>query len=140
MSREKMIAVHNRLDQEVISNGKLDLIDEIVTADFVWHSPPGPDLCGPEALKQYMAAARAAFPDTNSTVEDRFVEGDRLVVRVVLRGTHRGEFMGIPATGRQVSFAGISIHRFAGDRIQESWNCLDNLGLLQQLGGIPSPT
>ncbi len=139
MSAEKMIATHRRFDEEVITQGRLEVIGEIFTPDCVFHNPPGPDLIGPESVRQLMAQSRAAFPDVYSTVEDRFVAGDKVVVRGVLRGTHRGEFMGLPATGRPMSLAFVAIHRFVGDRIQESWNLMDNLGMLQQLGAIPSP-
>ena len=74
---------------------------------------------------------------TNLTVEDRIVEGERIAVRWTMHGTHQGDFQGIPPTGKAVTVTGIAIHRFAGAQIQESWDCYDALGLLQQLGAIP---
>jgi predicted ester cyclase len=139
MSTDEMIAVHRRFDEQVITQGRLELLDEIFTPDCVYHNPPGPDLIGPESVRQLMAQSRAAFPDVYSAVDDRFVAGDKLVVRGVLRATHKGEFMGLHATGKRMSLDFLAIHRFVGDRIKESWNLIDNLGMLQQLGAIPSP-
>ena len=82
---------------------------------------------------------RHAFPDTQFTVDERIVDGNRIAVRWMMRGTHQGEFQGIPPTGKAVTVTGIAIHRFAGNQIQESWDCYDALGLLQQLGVIPTP-
>jgi len=131
------IAIHRRYNDEVINQGNLDLIDTIFTADYVDHLSGGPDIPGPAGLKQFVGMFRGSFPDAQFTVEDRIVEGDRIAVRWMMRGTHQGEFQGIPPTGTSVTVSGIAIHRFAGDQIQESWDYFDALGLLQQLGAIP---
>ncbi len=138
-SRADLVALHCRYNDDVLSAGNLDLIDELFAPDYVAHAPPSPDRHGPAALKEFVAACRAAFPDLLFTVEDRRVEGDRIAVRWTARGTQRGEFMGVPPTGRQVTISGIAIHRVAAGRIAESWDYIDNLGLLQQLGAIDGP-
>jgi steroid delta-isomerase-like uncharacterized protein len=137
-SSADLIALHRRYNDDVLNAGNLDLIDALFAADYVGHAPPGPDRLGPAALKGFVAETRAAFPDLLFTVEDRRVDGDGLMARWTARGTHRGAFMGVPATGRQVIISGIAIHRFAAGQIVESWDYMDDLGLLLQLGAIPT--
>lgn len=130
-----------RPHREVFNHGNLAAADEIFAPDFVWHSPGiPPDLPkGPEGVKRFAAGLRTAFPDYQLTAEDTVAEGDRVVNRWVMRGTHRGEFMGVPATGKQLTVSGIDIFRIAGGKIVENRQELDVLGLLQQLGVIPRP-
>jgi predicted ester cyclase len=78
-----------------------------------------------------------AFPDLHFTIEDQIAEGDKVVNRVTARGTHLGDFRGIPPTGKQVTVAGITIDRIAGGKLVESWTSWDFLGILQQLGVVP---
>jgi steroid delta-isomerase-like uncharacterized protein len=139
MTSVDKVAVHRRYNDEVINQGNLDLIDTIFTPDYVDHFSGGPDIPGPAGLKQFVGMFRGSFPDAQFTVEDRIVEENRIAVRWRMHGTHRGDFQGIPPTGNLVTITGIAIHRFAGDQIQESWDCYDALGLLQQLGAIPAP-
>jgi predicted ester cyclase len=82
---------------------------------------------------------RAALPDVQIHIRDMVVEGERVAVRVVLEGTHAGDGLGTKATNRRVQVAGIVIVRIVDGRIVEGWNSWDQLGLLQQLGGLPSP-
>ena len=137
MSKEHMLKVHDLLNDEMYNKGNLDVTGEIYAADYLSHAPPGPDLTGHEAQRQHVSAIRAGFPDIDYAVDDRFTAGDRLVVRWTARGTHQGKFMGIPPTGKRITITGITIHRFAGGKIQESWNNWDALGMLRQLGVIP---
>jgi steroid delta-isomerase-like uncharacterized protein len=88
------------------------------------------------AMKQMMPAFWTALPDMRYTVEDLIAEGDKVVVRFTFRATHRGEFLGVPATGKVVTVTGISISRLAGGKVVEEWAEEDHLGLLQQLGAI----
>ena len=134
-----LIDLHRRYNDDVINQGNLDLVDELFTPDYVDHTPPGPDLQGRDGIRQFVTMLRSAFPDAHFTVEDRIVEGNTLVARWTMRGTHQGEFAGVPATGKPVVLTGIAIHRFGDDQIQESWDYYDALGLLQQLGAIPAP-
>ncbi len=89
--------------------------------------------------RMYMTAVLAAFPDLHVTPEDVIAEGDSVVARLTSRGTHQGEFQGIPPTGKQITLTGIEVFRIADGTIAERWGEFDFLGLLQQLGVIPSP-
>ncbi|MEZ4725925.1 MAG: ester cyclase [Caldilineaceae bacterium] len=90
-----------------------------------------------EALKQHIAGAEAAFPHYEMITEDLIAEGDKVVVRFTMRATHQGDFMGIPATGRQVNVPGIIIYRIADGKIVEHWMHFDALAMMQQLGVQP---
>ena len=138
MSAEQLTAIHRRYNDEVINQGNLDLIDEIFTPNYVDHAHASPELHGPAGLKQFLTTFRTAFPDGHFTVEDRLVDGNRLVARWTMRGTHHGAFGGLPPTGKAVTITGIAIHRFVDDKIEESWDYYDALGLLQQLGAMPT--
>jgi len=99
--------------------------------------PPGiPE--GFEGRKMFYSAMLAAFPDVQARVEDVFAEGDKLVTRWSVRGTHQGDMMGIPPTGKQISVGGIAIDRFENEQSVEHWEVFDQMGLMQQLGVIPS--
>lgn len=141
MSAQENKRVVRRLLEEVMSGGKLGLLDELVAADYVDHDPANPpDLpAGREGLKQLVSGYRAAFPDVKMTVEDQIAQGDKVVTRWTARGTHKGDLMGISATGKQVTITGIFIDRVAGGKLVESWANWDTLGMLQQLGAVPEP-
>ena len=111
---------------------------ELVAADFVGHFPGQPALEGLEAYRQFGSQYFSAFPDLQITPEDLIAEGDKVTMRYAWRGTHKGELMGIPATGKQVVTSGISILRVANGKIAEQWDSFDNLGMLQQIGVIPT--
>jgi predicted ester cyclase len=81
---------------------------------------------------------RSAFPDFHATIDDIIAEGDKVVLRQTWTGTHKGEFMGIPPTGKRVSFGVIDIIRVDGDKCVEHWGQMDNAGLMQQLGAVPT--
>ncbi len=139
MSLEENKAIERRFIEEVVNKGELAVIDELCAANFVDHSaPPGvaPDR---EGYKQFFAMTHSAFPDFHSTLEDMFAEGDKVVQRFTARGTHKGEFMGIPPSGKQVTITGIAIHRITGGKIVEDWVNMDMLGMMQQLGVVPPP-
>ena len=124
--------------EEVWNQGNLDAIDELFAADVILHEAPPGALSGAEGVKQVVAGYRAAFPDLHFTIEDLIAEGDRVVNRWSLTGTHKGELMGIPPSGKQVTSTGISIVRIADGKIVEIWGASDQLGLMQQLGAVPS--
>lgn len=128
-----------RRDFEAMFNeGDLAVVDELYDPNFVGHAPPQP-IRGREGLMQMVTMFRKAFPDLQLTVEDQVAEGDRVASRWTARGTHRGEFMGVPPTGRQGTITGITINRWVGARVVEGWTNLDLLGVLQQLGALPTP-
>lgn len=94
---------------------------------------------GLAAIQEWVATLDAGFPDRNLTIDDVVAEGDRVVVRTTLSGTHQGEMQGIPATGNSVTQPSISIFRLANGKIAEGWFATDNLSMMQQLGVIPAP-
>lgn len=139
MSEHNKALVRRGVEQ-VWNGANFDAADEIVAHDFVVHaSRPGNEIHGSEGAKQYFAMLHQAFPDLKFTIDDHIAEGDRVVTRWSARGTHKGEFQGIPPTGKEVTLSGIDIDRIAGGKIVECWMNLDELGLLQQLGVIPAP-
>ncbi len=114
-----------------------DAVDELYAADLVWHEPDQ-DVRGSEEAKQFLGMYLSAFPDVRVTVEDVIAEGDKVVTRWTIRGTHQGEIEEFgPPTGRQVEIKGITIHRIEGGKIVEEWERYDNLSVMQQLGFVP---
>lgn len=138
MSPDANKALVRRFIEEVINQGNLDLIDELVAPDSVYRGP-GMEVPGPAGLKQVFVMLRGAFPDWSETVEELIAEGDRGVFRVTGRGTQTGAFMGIPPTGRAVTMAGIDIVQLKDGHFVAHWANFDQFGLLQQLGVIPAP-
>jgi steroid delta-isomerase-like uncharacterized protein len=126
-------ALVRRFYEEVYNRGNLAALPELLTPSFVAHLGADPRAIGPIGMKQALARLLTAFPDLVVTVEGQTAEGDQVVARWTLQGTHRGEWRGIAPTRRRVSLAGITIFRLAGDRIVESWETADELGLLQQI-------
>jgi steroid delta-isomerase-like uncharacterized protein len=127
-----------RFYEDVMTRGDLAAVDELLTADFVDHEegPPGtPE--GIEGVKFFVTTFREAFPDLQVTIEDTIESGDRLAIRATMRGTHDGELMGVPPSGRSVELGMIDIVRVEGDRVAEHWGATDNLSLMQQIGAIP---
>ena len=139
MSAQENKALVRRFVDEVQSKGNADLIDEICSAEFVNHSaPPGiPTDC--EGIKIVTAMFRGAFPDSYFTVEDMVAEGDKVATRKTFHGTHEGEFIGIPPSGRSVSMGLIDIVRISEGRVVEHWSMGDTLGMMRQLGVVPQP-
>jgi predicted ester cyclase len=117
-----------------------EAFDAVCTTTFVLHDPMAPPGLppGPQGLKDYAYVPFfAAFPDMQITIEDQIAEGDKAAVRVTIRGTHQGDFMGIAPTGKHVTITAIGIYRVEEGKIAETWQNLDTLGLMQQLGAIP---
>jgi steroid delta-isomerase-like uncharacterized protein len=112
------------------------LVDQMVAPGAVFHGLPDSD--GPEGQKRRIDRLNTACPDGHFSIEDLIAEGDKVVARWTFRGTHRGEYFGIPPTGKQVALTGITIYGITVGKIQEAWTNLDALGLMQQLGVIPS--
>ena len=114
-----------------------DIIDEVYAPDLVWHEPDQ-DIQGTEQAKQFIAMYKTAFPDLKTTIEDEIAEGDRVVTRWTLRGTHQGEIEEFgPPTGRRMELKGITINRIEGGKIAEEWEIFDTLSMLKQLGLAP---
>jgi steroid delta-isomerase-like uncharacterized protein len=128
-----------RFDEEVWEKRNLDVLDELVAEDFVYHNPslPVPDIPGRTAFKALLTGLLKAFPDLRTAADDVIAEGDRVVGRVTFSGTHKGDFMGVPATGKSVTWSAIVILRIADGKICEEWINADLLGLMRQLGAVP---
>jgi len=123
--------IYRRFVDEVLNGGDLSALPRYSTVDFVDHRHP--EASGIEGNQKFLASMFAAFPDIRFTVEDMIAEGDRVVVRFIIRGTQRGEFMGIPPTGKQVQWSGINIGRFENGKVVELWGESDQPGLMRQL-------
>jgi len=135
---EKNKRIARRVFEDVQSQGNQALIQELVTEDYVGHTPIG-DIHGPEGAKQFTSMLRAGFPDFQVMVEAQISEGDLVATRWTSRGTHNGEFQGVPPTGKRMSMSGMTIFRIANDKLVEGWTQPDLLGMMQQLGLVPLP-
>ena len=137
MSEEENKAMVSRVIEEATNKRNLAVFDELVSPYFVDHEA-GPEPGGPEGEKALLSTITEAFPDWRWDVEDMMAEGDKVITRYVARGTHRGEFMGAAPTGEEVAVSGINIVRLQDGKIVESWGNSDQLGMLRQIGVVPS--
>ena len=135
MSEENKALAH-RWNQ--IFEGDFAIADDIIADDCVYHDGPPDLLPGPDGVKEWAIMIRSGFIDLRITEEDFIAEGDKVVGRFVAQGTHQGEFMGVRATGNTITISGINIMRIADGKIVEHWVNYDALGLMQQIGAIPS--
>ena len=140
MSEENKALAH-RFHMDIFQQGNLVVVDHLISPNFVWHAQGTPPewTQGPQGVRRAAAVVRAAYPDLDFTHEDTLAEGDRVMIRWTMRGTHNGPFMGTPPTGKSVTVTGIDVFRIAGGQIVELWQNFDQLGMLQQLGVIPTP-
>ena len=125
-----------RFMDEVWNQMNPEAVDRFVAPDMIDHSGQG---SAREGVKRAVRLFASAFPDWSTTIEDLIAEGDKVVMRGVATGTHRGVFMGIPPTGKRITVPGIHVMRIADGRIVEHWAQGDYLGMMQQLGVIPQP-
>jgi steroid delta-isomerase-like uncharacterized protein len=121
-----------------VNAGDMGVIDEVLAEDMIEHEPiaPTPDR---EGVRQFFAMARAGFPDMRMTSSHMVEEGDLVMIHGLMEGTHRGEFMGIPATGREIAVPFADVCRFRDGLIAEHWGVLDSGLMMQQLGLAPPP-
>ena len=141
MSAKEIKALERRLYEEC-NKGKaaaMAVIDELYATDLVYHSSTGRNIRGIKDYKQHVSDMYSAFPDFHFTIDDMVVEGDKVAVRLTATGTHKGEFRGIPPTNKKVTMWEIQIDRVAGGKFVEGWSRYDTLGLMRQLGLIPTP-
>ena len=131
--------VARRFFTEVWGSGSEAVAQELLADSYVGHMTGNPAALDRAGWLEFFRAFRTAFPDAQFTIEDMIGEGDRVALRLTMRGTHRGVFNGIPPTGRTVQVTGVSIERVVDGRIVEGWVTNDALGMLQQLGVIPPP-
>ncbi len=132
-TEEKNKAIFRRYVEELSNQGNLELADEIFDS-YLAHQPDGSVLeRGPENVKRFQAEFRAAFHNFHATVEDQIAEGDKVVTRWKMRGTHQGEFRGMAPSGKEVEINGIGIFRFSSEgKVVESWDSYDQLNLMRQ--------
>ncbi len=133
------VAGGGALDTAAVVAGNIDAVDAYIAPDFISHNLPPGQAHGPEGIKQALRGLHSAFPDLDATLDDLIAEGDKVVARYTIRGTHAGLFLGIAGTGKRVTLAAIGIYRLADGKFVESWVQMDTLGLLQQLGVVPAP-
>ena len=139
MGTQENKASATRFLDEVINKGNVAVVDELSGANFVDHqAPPGvpPTV---EGIKGYITMFRAAFPDLHYTLEDSIAEGDRVVQRATAHGTMKGDFMGMPASGKSATWSEIHITRYENGKAIEHWAVVDQLGMLTQLGFAQAP-
>ncbi len=139
MSTEADMARLQRLGDEVLTRHNLAVLDGIFHADYVENEPPPGMGPGRDRLRQWLAGWIAAFPDVQWTLEEQIADGDRVWSRSIWQGTQRGPFLGFPSTGKNVIVAAWTIDRLADGKIAESRIIMVTLGLIQQLGVIPTP-
>ena len=137
MSEENK-ALDRRIYEEVWGALNLDNLEKYIAADYVDHNelpglPPGR-----EGVKAMVNMFASAYSDMNLVIEDQIAEGDKVVTRWSSTATHTGELFGVPATGKQIKVTGITISRFEGGKVVESWGEYDSMGTMQQLGVVPS--
>ena len=126
-----------RFYREVIGEGRLDAVDEICSEDFVEHEEFPGLTADREGVKQFTQLFRGGFPDLHVQVDEVLECGDKIVARVRFRGTHQGEFMGVPASGRPIDVPCIDIVRVVDGKAAEHWGITDAMAMMQQIGAIP---
>jgi steroid delta-isomerase-like uncharacterized protein len=132
-------ALNKRFNEEVFNQKNMASFEELVADDIVDHEPIPGLPSGKEGVRQFLQMMWSAFPDMTATIEDEAVEGDRVWSRTKFRGTHKGDFMGIPATGQQVQVESIDVVRVRDGKAIEHWGVTDMAGLMMQLGVLPPP-
>jgi steroid delta-isomerase-like uncharacterized protein len=136
MSEARNKAIIDKFIEEVINQNRMDRADDLVAKDFVELDPLPGQRQGREGLKEMLGMMRAAFPDIRWGVEEMVAEGDTVVTRFTWTGTHQGAFLGVPATGKNVSVKGVVIDQLVGGKMSKSRILMDSLGMMQQLGAI----
>lgn len=119
---------------EAMDAREFDRLDEYLAEDFVEHNPASEDIHGPEGYKEFLAMFDGGFPDARHITEDILAEGDKIVQRNRLIGSHEGEFMGIEPTGNEIDVPAIVIYRIEDGKIAEQWVQSDMMGMMEQLG------
>jgi steroid delta-isomerase-like uncharacterized protein len=139
MSVENNISIGRKFFEVVLSKGDWAEGDRLMTPDIVMHHPSSPEpIRGADAVKGFLSAFRAGFPDINLSVELAFADEKMVAVRWRARGTHTAPLFGIPPSGKSMNVVGTSIFHIENGKIVEDWVSEDTLGLMQQLGVIPA--
>ncbi|MBO3749427.1 ester cyclase [Streptosporangiaceae bacterium NEAU-GS5] len=138
-SAEESKAVVKRFYQELWTEGRLEVADELFAPNFIGHAPGNGLTRGPEGVKELVGGWRAGVPDMVLEIHAQYAEGSRCVTRFTGRGTHQGFWLGVPATGKEVSLSGIAVTRVIDGQVVSDWGEFDVMGLLQQLGVVKRP-
>ena len=131
-------ALAHRWHMDIFHAGKLEVADEILGPGFVFHMP-NTDVAGVDGTKQLATAFRTAFPDLRITHEDAVAAGNRVAIRWTARGTHRGDFQGVPPSGKAIQLRGADFYRIEHGKIAEAWIDYNVFEILQQMGALPAP-
>jgi steroid delta-isomerase-like uncharacterized protein len=127
-------AVYRRFIQEVFNEGRLDMLEQLLSPSYIYQDAPPGTPPNAEGIKQVVANARTAFPDLKVAIEDLVGEGDKVCARLTTSGTHKGVFFDIPPTGKTISMKGMTMIHFIDGRMVASWVLNDVMGLMNQLG------
>jgi steroid delta-isomerase-like uncharacterized protein len=123
---------------ELINTGNLDAFSEVMSNDIVDHNAAPGQPAGIQGIRQTIGMFRAAFPDFHVKADDMLTDGNKVMARLTATGTHKGQFMGIPPTGKAFKMEGMEIFRVANGKVVDRWGVLDQMGMMTQLGLIPS--
>ena len=130
---------HDERLRRFFSQGHLNVTDELFASNYVGHDPVSPeDVRGPQGVKEFAGMYRNAFPDVLFSIEDQVAEEDLVVTRGIASSTHQGDLMGLAPTGNRVTVVGTSVERIVDGQIEETWDNCDALGMMQQIGALPS--
>jgi steroid delta-isomerase-like uncharacterized protein len=139
MSTETNKAIIVRMLEQLFNEGRIDLVEEFFAEDYVEVIAGQPPATGYERLREAIGMVRNAFADFHLSIDEMVAEGDRVAIRWTTTGTHHGELLGIPASGKQIEHSGATFYRLANGRLVEIWFLADMLVLRQQIGVVPAP-
>jgi len=143
MTAQENTALVRRYLDEAFNKRNIAILDEVVAADHAHHSAPPDRSPGIEGVREFVRAVHAEWPDLRVTIEDQVAEGDKVVTRWTVQGTNTQPvttpFGSIAPTGKQISMTGMDIHRVDGGKVVETWSDADYLGLMLQIGAVPTP-
>ena len=138
MSQQDNIKLQQQFG-EAVNSGNLSALGDIVAPGAVDHDPAPDQGTGPEGFIKFFTMLRSAFPDLKIAVEHMVADEENVAFAYTVTGTHSGDFLGVPATGRQIKARGMQITRFENGKQVERWGSSDELGILQQIGAAPKP-
>jgi steroid delta-isomerase-like uncharacterized protein len=133
MSKQKNIEAQTKFG-EAINTGNLEIMNDLVAADCIENDPAPGQVSGPQGYIDLFTAMRVAFPDMKVEVEQLVADDENVAFAYTLTGTHKGDFNGIPATGKKIKARGLQISKFKDGKMVERWGSSDELGILKQIG------
>ena len=139
MSTDEIKSANRRFYETVINGQNLEAVEQFVDQSYPGHSVPPGLPPGPQGLRMFLSMFFDAFPDSNVTIESMIAEGDMTATRLTYTGTHKGEFQGIPPTGKSIAIPAIDLARFEDGKLVDHWGGPDQMSLMVQLGVIPAP-